>query len=479
MATARVTRVGSNRLAAALDVWRTDPVLFVRTMLKAEPKPHQIASMMAVADPDVRQVAKRSGRQVGKTTEEDWLSIWFPMTFPDARVIVTAPSSGQLDDAFIPGMRSWLQRLPAEIYDLWKQKADRFEFKPAERLGYENFVTIRTARADQPESLQGINARNILVIVDEAAGVPDIVLEALSGSMGSGNATMALYGNPNRNTGFFHEAFSPRKAEHWRTFHVSSVDDPMVSRSWIEEKKIDWGEDSNAYRIHVLGEFARGDDDAVIPMHLIQSAIGRQVEVVGNVSWGLDVAAFGPNVTALAKRRGNALLEPVRCWKGLESMEVVGAVKQEWDVTPASLKPYEILVDALGPGSGVASRLREQKVPARDINVSELPALTGKYANARSEIWYRAREWFEKRDCTIPNDPDLIADLAMPTYRFTSGGKVFVQGKATRLKDFKGMTRSPDRGDAFCLTFAGANASLVHGAPDRDHPVRRGIRGIV
>ena len=473
------TRVGKSTLEQAIAKWAVDPVLFVRTLLKAEPKPHQIESMMAVADPNVRQVSKRSGRQVGKTTEEDWLAIWFPMTRPDARVIVTAPSSGQLDDAFIPGMRSWLQRLPTEIYDLWHQRADRFDWRPQPKLGYENFVTIRTARQDQPESLQGINARNVLVIVDEAAGVADIVLESLSGSLATAKATIALYGNPNRNTGFFWRTFQPQMAKYWKTFHVSSVDDAMVSRDWIEERKIEWGEDSNAYRVHVLGEFPRGDDDAVIPMHLIQAAINRPVEIVGNVVWGLDVAAFGPNATTLAKRRGNGLLEPVRRWKGLDPMQVVGAVTQEWELTPFNLRPYEILVDALYNGLAVATRLQENKIPARAVNVSEAPSMGGKYVNLRSELWYKIRQWFEGRDVTIPDDQELIADLAMPSYRFTSAGKIFVQGKATRLEDFKGMTRSPDAGDALALTFASSAANAMGAKHARDQPLKRPIRGIV
>jgi len=42
----------------------------------------------------------------------------------------------------------------------------------------------------------------------------------------------------------------------------------MVSREWIQEMRIKWGEESNPYRIHVLGEFPSADDDTVIPMHL-------------------------------------------------------------------------------------------------------------------------------------------------------------------------------------------------------------------
>ena len=51
----------------------------------------------------------------------------------------------------------------------------------------------------------------------------------------------------------------------------------------------------------------------------------------------------------------------------------------------------------------------------------------------------------------MPNDDALIAELASPTYTFTSMGKMVVEAKADMKK--RGM-RSPDLADAFLLTFA-------------------------
>jgi phage terminase large subunit len=161
-------------------------------------------------------------------------------------------------------------------------------------------------------------------------------------------------------------------------------------------------------------------------------------------------------------------------------MQVVGAIKQEWDVTPFANRPYDICVDALGPGSGVASRLRELNLPARDINVSESPALKGQYANLRSELWFKCREWFEGRNVSIPPDFELIEDLALPAYRYLPSGKIFVQGKAKRLEDFKGMTRSPDAADALCLTFASSAATALYGGKySRTEAIKRGLKGTV
>jgi hypothetical protein len=42
------------------------------------------------------------------------------------------------------------------------------------------------------------------------------------------------------------------------------VDSPRVSTEYVDEMKSRYGEDSNAYRIRVLGEFPRADDDTII-----------------------------------------------------------------------------------------------------------------------------------------------------------------------------------------------------------------------
>jgi hypothetical protein len=69
----------------------------------------------------------------------------------------------------------------------------------------------------------------------------------------------------------------------------------------------------------------------------------------------------------------------------------------------------------------------------------------------RDELWFKGREWFQDRACSMPKDDALIAELTAPTYSFTSTGKMVVESKADMKK--RGM-RSPDLADAFLLTFA-------------------------
>ena len=82
----------------------------------------------------------------------------------------------------------------------------------------------------------------------------------------------------------------------------------------------------------------------------------------------------------------------------------------------------------------------------RGINVGEAAASRENCARLRDELWFKGREWFEERACSMPQDDALIAELTAPTYAFTSTGKMVVESKADMKK--RGM-RSPDLADAF------------------------------
>jgi len=444
-------------VAAAVAKLKHDPVLFVRQLLKAEPEPHQAKVMRWIASGE-RRVSVKSGRRIGKTTLMAWLSLWFEMTRANARTIVTAPSSAQLEDAYIPSFREWCQRLPPDLFEMWDIRAQRFDFRMTKRQGFENFVTIRTARADSPESLQGINAPNVLVLVDEAAGVGDANFESLSGSLGTKNAHMVLTGNPNRSSGYFYQTHTSL-VDHWKTMTVNSEDCPMVSKEWVEEMKVKYGDTSNAYRIHVLGEFPTGDDNTVIPIELIEAAIGRDVVVTQHAPmiWGLDVARFGDDKSALCRRKGNTVTQ-MQTWRDLDTMQLAGAVQVEYEA--ALERPTEILIDVIGIGAGVVDRLREMGLPARGINVSESPAMGEQYVHLKDELWFKGLAWLEKRDCRLPNDEDLKQQLAMVRKDFTSNGKAKIESKRELRR--RGVS-SPDKADALMLTFASDAGTLIHG----------------
>lgn len=467
--------MAENPFVAALRRYRRPSdgaLLFVREVFGAAPDLWQEQVLRWLSSGE-RGITVRSGHGVGKSTVASWGMAWRLFCFQDTKVVVTAPSAGQLFDALFAELKSWIRRMPLAWQELVTVKADRIALTADPDR---NFVSARTARAESPEALQGVHAAHVLLVVDEASGVPEAVFEAARGSMSSENATTLLLGNPTRSSGFFYDTHTRNKA-FWKTLRVSSTESSRVSPKYAEEVARDYGEDSNAYRIRVLGEFPKGDDDTVIALHLAEAAVGRDVTPgpeQGRV-WGLDCARMGDDQSVLTRMWGRSLETLPESWKKLTTMQLVGRVKQIWDQTPPSVRPVEINVDAIGLGAGVADRLAELGLPARSINVAEAPSLKGQYRNLRTELWFKGREWFESRKGSLPEGSDrLIADLVSVRYGVQSNGALFVEPKAETKKRLR---RSPDFADSFllCLASDAVTASAGRNSTGWGKPLRRRV----
>lgn len=455
---------------AFLEAYRDDPVSFVRNVLGAKPLPWQEEFLRAIARGE-RRISVRAGHGVGKSTVCSWALIWHATTRYPQKAVVTAPTAAQLFDALYAELKSWVNKLPAVLRDSFEVFSDRIVLKGAPES---SFISVRTSSSERPEALAGVHSENVLLVVDEASAVPEAVFEAAAGSMSGHSATTILISNPTRNSGLFYKTHHDLAAD-WFRMHVSCRDNPLVSADFIAQIAATYGETSNAFRIRVLGEFALADDDTLIAAELVDGAQERDVVVSPGepLVYGLDVARFGTDRTALCKRKGNVVLE-IRHWGGLDLMQTVGAVVNE----AKRDAPAEICVDTIGLGSGVADRLREMGLNVRDVNVAESSAMNPNANRLRDELWLSVKDWLGTKAVKLPKDEALRQELVAPRYTFTSTGKIVVESKDGLKK--RGL-RSPDLADALCLTFAGQAAGVGGRVTPwmAGKPLKRGIRGVV
>ena len=436
-----------NFMEEFVEAYHSDPVRFVQEMLGATPFDYQTEFLRTLAAGE-RRISVKSGHGTGKSTTASWAMLWFLLLRYPCKVVVTAPTSSQLFDAMFAELKRWVNELPKELQELLNVKSDRVELVAAPA---EAFISCRTARAETPEALAGVHSDNVLLIVDEASGVPEAVFEAAAGSMSGHNATTLMLSNPTRSSGTFFESHNRMKGSWWtRTW--SCEDSPLVSDEFVNEMRMRYGEASSAFRVRVLGDFPLTDDDTIIPYHLVEAAQNRNIEVSEETTevWGLDVSRFGSDATALCKRKGPVVTE-LRAWRGLDLMQTTGRVVAEYEALPPSKQPDEILVDSIGLGAGIVDRLLELGLPVRGINVAESPSMGDTYMNLRSELWFKCKGWLEDRSCKLPKDDQLLAELTAIRYSFTSSGKMKAESKDEMRKRGLG---SPDLADALCLTMA-------------------------
>jgi len=176
--------------------------------------------------------------------------------------------------------------------------------------------------------------------------------------------------------------------------------------------------------------------------------VNREIEEEDKKVVSADIARFGDDEIVIDYLLGNRLVEQDVSNKQ-SLMETVGRIINKRKVFNARM----LVVDDAALGGGVTDRLREMDEKVLAVNGGERAGDDDKFANLKSEIWWYAREQFEKGKVSIINDPLLIRQLGIVKHSYRSNGKIIVEPKdevKTRLG------RSPDRADAFTLGLWGA-----------------------
>lgn len=442
------------------DEWQTEFLQVLRDAIRAR------------VTGDVIKMAVKSGRGPGKSAVISWLVLWLMSTRPDFSGVVTANTGDQLDTKTWREVALWWNRV---INKHW------FEWTATKIVHVERPETWKVVAqkwsAHKPDAFGGLHngGRGQCTIMDEGSGIDQSIFEVAEATNTDPDSFLFTFGNPMKKASYFYQIFT-RFRHRWLTMTVDTRRAKAANQKQIQDMIEDWGLASDHVRVNVLGEFPETDADTLIPLHLMESAAKREidkaaVEAVKPI-WGLDPARFGDDRTALAKRRGRALMEPVVSWRGLDTMQTAGKVKALYDDTPPAEQPSHIVVDTIGIGSGVADRMREMGLPVFMLNVSERPSVDGKFAKLRDELWWKARQWFEGLDVQMVDDA-LAAEMADILYGYTSNGQIKIEGKAETKER---LGRSPDLADAFVATFA-AHPVQVAQSFDRYERARRRAMG--
>lgn len=427
-----------------------DRVFFAEVILGVTLEKWQ-RDVLAALDNGETRISIRSGNGAGKTCLLAIIIVHYILFRDDVKIPVTAPSSGQLTDGLIPECAKWMGRLPDFLRRLLGTTQSRIVRVDSPE---NNFVSFRTARKEKPEALQGIHATFVMCVVDEASGVDEAVYEAAQGTLSTPGAIFIMISNPTRLTGYFHKSHHANK-QMWKRFHVTAFDTSRVDQAFINTIVATYGENSDQYRVKILGEFPSREESTLIAKDIAQAAVGRDI-VMGNGEhiMGVDVGRGG-DLSALAIRCGD-VIHTIKKQNYADTMATVGWVVDAFK--SCKVRPTTIYVDSIGIGAGVADRLRELGFPAVDVNVGELPSLKTTYPRMRDELWWTVKTWLETMNAAINTDAAtkeelemLVDELSTPLQMFTSTGKNGVESKAQmRSRGY----RSPNLADAVCLTFS-------------------------
>lgn len=440
-----------------------------------------------------RHVAIHSCNDVGKSfTMARLAAFWIEEHDPgEAFVVSTAPTWTQVSSIL------WRELQRAHRKGKLKGRLTSMcEWKIDMGGGPDELVAYGRKPADyDAASFLGIHQRYVLVIIDEGCGVPEAIYNAAESLATNEHARIVAIGNPDDPSSYFAKVCAPGSG--WKTINIdaftspnftldevnkypnvralmiregiapsteeipSDLRDMLISPLWVSERLKRWGANSPLFESRVRGRFPKVTNNTLIHPHWVSLACNRELQpTTTDHSFGVDVARYGVDHSIIAHRRGGniRIIEDVPYGPVTDLAGLIQYRGRTFNNVPIAM------IDDTGVGGGVTDILREEGYPCRALIASAacstgevLPTGKPKFFNARSEWWWRMREYLAGASGTgedgridlDPADEELIAQLVSVRYRINKHGQIQIESKdemrARRLA-------SPDRADAAIMS---------------------------
>lgn len=493
-------------LNAALDRFQQKPKLFFTEVLGIETlEEYQDRIAQDVADNERTAVA--ACHDVGKTYLMARIVIWFCTCFPYSKVITTAPTYNQVKNILWSEIRSAHARSKYPLGGKmnltdWHLSRDGDWFA----IGFtpKNEVTLGEGQGTQ-SSFQGFHAPYILVVFDEATGIPHGVWTMAEGLLTSDRVKFVAIGNPtSRNSEFFRCFSSPA----WKKVYLSCFDSPnmiangfvdmksvlaelakikelsdgeaqarmasykaprpyLLSARWVMASLLKWKPEHPLSVSKIFGKFPEEGDSTLIPLLAVEQSQERHEDCTPALSarktLGVDVARFGTDSTVLTGLHGMKQILA----KELTKRDVVYVSGQILSLIKSD--GYNVVViDETGVGGGVVDLVREGvreqnlKCEVRGVqfgaavecdgqkDCKHVDCEKGKYANFKAKLFGLLADDMRRHDgLALMSNAIYLEELPTILYGYDSRGRMVIESK----DEYKKRTGrgSPDHGDSLAL----------------------------
>lgn len=398
------------------------------------------------------RITVASGHGIGKDALLAWVIEWYLFCFKDAQVPCTAPTSPQMHDILWKELMVWLERMQSPAVRAkfeWTTGYLRITESPETW-----FARARTASVDQPEALAGVHGEFILLVVDEASGVHDLVFKTSEGALTNPNVLVIMVSNPTRSAGYFYDSHHS-DSPNWQCLVFDSRESPIVDITYVRRIADKYGEESDEFGFRVAGRFPRVDavdDKGYVPLLAERDLRAtNNGEMTGRIRLGIDPAGEGDNKTVWVVRdrfKAKVVL------KETISNPMTIAQKTLMLMEKFELDPEDVYVDAFGVGGKVIRELDyatyrgKVGVQVNAVMLGDPPKDRKSYLNIRAEAYWRLRNWaIGGGELVSSEDWDELLTLK---YRRELSSKLRIMSKQEMRKE--GL-KSPDIADALMLTF--------------------------
>lgn len=417
---------------------------------------------------DNRLSAVHSCHETGKsfiaaTTVCWWLDVHLP---GEAFVVTTAPTAPQVEAIL------WREINRLHVSAGLPGRTNLTEWY----IGRELVAFGRKPSDYNTHAFQGLHARKLLVVLDEACGVVRTMWDAASTLAANEHSRILAIGNPDDVQTEFGKVC---KSDDWNTIKIGYDDTPnftgeevpqyvkdvLIHPVWVDDRARHWGRESAIFQSKCEGIFPTvGDPYLTIPYAWANACRYNELPLdpEDDLEAGIDVGGGGDR-TICRLRQGNVALDE-HVFVDSDPMRTVGKlanILREAGVV-------RVKVDSTGIGWGVAGRLRELSSVSNPngqehshdaevipVNFAQEPpaGFKKKVLNIRAYMhWSIGREYCRSRRWDLSRvDDDTIAELTASRYEIMdSAGKVKIEKKEDIIKR---VGVSPDHSDALLLAF--------------------------
>ncbi len=476
--------------------FQKEPLLFFKNILGVELlEDYQERVIKTVWENERTAIA--ACHDVGKSFLMARIAMTFLNVYPNSKVITTAPTYNQVERILWSEIRSahGKAKFPLggrlNLTD-WSFSPDWFAIGFTPR----NEATGGEGQGTQ-SSFQGFHAAHLLVIFDEATGIPLNVWTMAEGLMTSAFVKFVAIGNPTSAGSEFHACF---KDPSWAKVYLSCFDSPnliangitdekklrsevekvstmkdagalkyldsykivrpyLLTAKWVVQSARKWGMDHPLTVSKILGRFPKAGVDTLIPLGFIEDSQLR-------VYWptdtdrkiiGADVARFGSDSTVLTSLHGKKQTGRNEFYK-FNTGEVIGEiVAMSKDIGGANV----IVVDETGIGGGVVDGLRDLTAKGSALYGVEIRGVQfgagcetdedrEKYFNMKARMFGLLQNDMKKDDgLVLLNESVYAEELPTIRYRYNAKGQMVIESK----DEYKKRTgrKSPDSADSLAL----------------------------
>lgn len=397
------------------------------------------------------KVSFRAANNTGKTSSVITTAILYALEVNNSIVISTARVYRQVTKQLIPNLKGYRQLFPHWTFNDASIKINDID----QYIGF---------ASDDSSKWQGFHYKpnqELLIIVDEAAGIPEDVYQAITRC----NPTRLLIcGSPLTCDGFWYKIETdPKLSKNYKHNHMSQYDcleehgywmDPDIIKEYEEE----WSFNKPFVESMVYGRFCEESTDGIISIFDIDACINSLVpRYSGNKHIFIDFAAGGDN-NVIAYRNGNQV-DILRVWKERDTMKTAHEIVNTLNALKDSdgINASQVTGDAGGLGLPIIHRIKELGWSINEFTGQSTPK-NENYANAITEVWLEGAKRIKNKEVIFSNSIELKKQITTRRQLVTLKGKIALESKED-LRN-RGIS-SPDLADAFFGALFEPNAGLL------------------